>query len=169
MLSALLPRLKRWGVSPLVLRPYAALYIKLVCMAVTPGGSVFRRQYTRKPPNSLLKTCQQSTWITGTMPYGWMRWRLICWVLMVSSLCGGDKERITKISVSWLQSRMVVGMLWFKAAWVLQVLESYISSRETWTPICTVKFCSRAWSSPSRNWVAGQCSSMTMTPNTPPR
>ena len=28
-------------VSLLVLRPYAALYIKLVCMAVTPGGSLF--------------------------------------------------------------------------------------------------------------------------------
>ena len=29
------------GVSLLVLRSYAALYIKLVCMAVTPGGSLF--------------------------------------------------------------------------------------------------------------------------------
>ena len=29
--------------------------------------------------------------------------------------------------------------------------------------------CSRAWSPPSRNWVAGQCSNMTMTPNTPLR
>ena len=29
------------GVSLLVLRLYAALYIKLVCMAVTPGGSLF--------------------------------------------------------------------------------------------------------------------------------
>ena len=29
------------GVSLLVLRPYAALYIELVCMAVTPGGSLF--------------------------------------------------------------------------------------------------------------------------------
>ena len=29
------------GVSLLVLRPYAALYIKLVCMVVTPGGSFF--------------------------------------------------------------------------------------------------------------------------------
>ena len=69
-------------VSLLVLRPYAALYIKLVCMAVTPGGSLFWRRYTRKPANSLLKTCQQSTWITGTMSYGLMRWRLICLVLM---------------------------------------------------------------------------------------
>ena len=67
VLSALLRRLKRWGVSLWVLRPYAALYIKLVCMAVTPRGSLFWRWYTRKPPNSLLKTCQQSTWITGTM------------------------------------------------------------------------------------------------------
>ena len=78
------------GVSLLVLRLYAALYIKLVCMAVTLGGSLFWRRYTRKPPNSLLKTCQQSTWITGMMSYGLMRWRLICLVLMASSMCGGD-------------------------------------------------------------------------------
>ena len=142
----------------------------LVCMAVTPGGSLFWRWYTRKPANSLLKTCQQSIWITGTMSYGLMRWRLICLVLMASSMCGSDHHmRSTKISVICLQSSMVVGMSWSGAAWVLQVLESYISLRETWTPTCTVKFCSRAWSPPSRNWVAGQCSSMTMTPNTPPR
>ena len=61
------------GVSQLVLGPYAALNFKLVCMAVTPGGSFFGRRYTRKPPNSLVKTCQQSTWITGTMSYGLMR------------------------------------------------------------------------------------------------
>ena len=90
VLSALLQRLKRLGVSLLVLRPYAALYIKLVCMAVTPGGSLFWRRYTRKPANSLLKTCQQSTWITGTMSYGLMRWRLICLVPMALSMCGSD-------------------------------------------------------------------------------
>ena len=88
---------------------------------------------------------------------------------MASSMCGSDQVRCTKISVSCLQSSMVVGMSWSGAAGVLQVLESYISLRETWTPTCTVKFCSRAWSPPSRNWVARQCSSMTMTPNTPPR
>ena len=153
------------GASLLVLRAYTALYIKSVCLAVTPGWSLFWRRYTRKPPNSLLKTCQHSTWITGTMSYGLMRWRLICLVLMASSMCGGDQERSTKISVSCLQSSMVVGMSWSKAAWVLQLLESYIS----WTPTCTVKYCSRVWSPPSWNWVAGQCSSMTMTPNTPPR
>ena len=60
------------------------------------------------------------------------------------------------------------GMSWSGAAWVLQVLESYISLRETWTPTCTVKYCSRAWSPLFRNWVTGQCSSMIMTPNTPP-
>ena len=77
--------------------------------------------------------------------------------------------RRPKTSVSYLQSSMVVGMSWSKAAWVLQVLESYISLREIWTPTCTVKYCSRAWSPLSRTWVAGQCSSMTMTPNIPPR
>ena len=156
-------------VSLLVLKPYAALYIKLVCMAVTPEGSLFWRRYTRKPPNSFLKTCQQSTWITGTMSYGLMRWRLICLVLMASSMCGGDQVKSTKISVSWLQWSMVVGMSWSRAAWMLQVLECCIWLRETWTRTCTVKYCSRAWSHPSRNWIAGQCSSMTMTPNTPPR
>ena len=129
VLSALLQRLKRWGVRLLVLRPCAALYIKLVCLAVTPGGSLFWRWYARKPPNSLLKTCQQNTWITGTMSYGLMRWRLICLVLMGSSMCGGNQVRSTKISVSCLQSSIVVGMSWSKAAWVLQVLKSYISLR----------------------------------------
>ena len=134
VLSALLQRLKRWGISLFVLRPYAALYIKLVCMAVTPGGSLFW-----KLANSLLKTCEQSTWITGTMSYVLMRWRLICLVPMASSMCGGDQVRSTKISVSCLQSSMVVGMSWSKAAWVLQMLESYISLRETWTPTWTGK------------------------------
>ena len=38
---------------------------------------------------------------------------------------------------------------------MLQVLESYILLRETRTPTCTVKYCSREISPPSRNWVAG--------------
>ena len=140
------------GVSLLVHRPYAALYIKLVCMAVTPGGSLFWKRYTRKPSHSLLKTCQQSTLITGTMSYGLMRWRLICLVPMASSICGGDQVRSNKISVSCLQSSMLVGMLWTGATWVLQMLKSYISLRETWTPTCTVKYYSRALSPPhSRN------------------
>ena len=74
-----------------------------------------------------------------------------------------------KISVSCLQSSKVVGMSWSGTARVLQVLESYISLRETWTPTCIVIYFSRAWSPPSRNWVTEQCSSMTMTINTPPR
>ena len=78
------------GVSLLMFWPYAALYIKLVRMAVTLGGSLFWRRHTRKPANSLLKTCQQSTWITGSMSYGLMRWKLICLVPMASSMCGGD-------------------------------------------------------------------------------
>ena len=93
VLSALLQRLKKWEVSLLVLRPYATLYIKLVCMAVTPGWSLFWRWYTRKPANSLPKTCQQNTWITGTMSYGLMRWRLICLVPMASRICSGDQVR----------------------------------------------------------------------------
>ena len=54
---------------------------------------------------------------------------------MASSMSGGNQVRSTKISVSCLQSSMVVGMSWWKAAWVLQVLVSYISLREIWTPI----------------------------------
>ena len=38
-----------------------------------PRRSLFRRRYTRTPPNSLLKTCQQGTWVTGTISYGLMR------------------------------------------------------------------------------------------------
>ena len=146
MLLALLQRLKRWGVYLLVLRPYAAFYIKVVCMAFTPRGSLFWRRYIRKPANSFVKTCQQSTWITGTMSYGQMRWKSICLVPMASSMCGGDQERSTKISVSCLQSSMVVRMSWSGAERMLKVLERYISLRETWTPTCTVKYCSRAWS-----------------------
>ena len=88
---------------------------------------------------------------------------------MTSSMYSGDQVRSSKISVSGLQSSMVLRMSWSGAAWVLQVLESYISLRETWTPTCTVKYYSRAWPSPSRNWVAGQFSCMTMTPTTPLR
>ena len=108
-----------WAVSLLVLRPYAALYIKLEWMAVTPGESLFWRRYTRNPANSLMKTCQQSTWITGTMYYDLMRWRLICLVAMTSIMCDGDRVRSTKISVSCLQLSMVVGMSWSGALWVL--------------------------------------------------
>ena len=106
---------------------------------------------------------------TKHMDYGLMRWRLIWLVPMASSMCGGDPVRSIKISVSCLQSSIGVGMSWSRAAWELQVFESYISLRETWTPTCTVKYCSRAGSPPSRNWVARQCSSMIMAPNTPPR
>ena len=81
-------------------------------MAVTPGGSHLWWCYTRKPANSLLKTCLQSTGITGTMSYCLMRWRLICLVPMASSICGRDQVRSSKISVSWLQSSVVVGMSW---------------------------------------------------------
>ncbi len=41
VLPALLQRLKGWGVSLSVLRPYAAHCIKLVCKAVVPEGSLF--------------------------------------------------------------------------------------------------------------------------------
>ncbi len=73
VLPALLQRLKRWGFSMSVLRPYAAHCIELVCMAVIPEGSLLWRWCTRKPANSLPKTSRLRTWITGTMPCGLMR------------------------------------------------------------------------------------------------
>ena len=102
-------------------------------MVVTTGGRLICRRYTRKPANSLLKTCQQSKLITRTISYGLMRWGLNFFVPMASSMCGGDQMRSTKISVSCLQSSKVVGKSWSGAAWVLQVLESYISLRKIWS------------------------------------
>ena len=87
------------GVSPyaaLYIRPYAALYIKLVCMAATPGGRLFWRWYTRKSPNSLLKTCQQSTWITGTMSNDLMRWRFICLVWWLQACVAATRWEVQR-------------------------------------------------------------------------
>ncbi len=77
---------------------------------------------------------------------------------MVSSVCGGNQVRITKTSVSCLQSSMVVGESWSGAAWVL--LGSDSSLREPWIPTCTVTYWSGAWSPPFRGWAAGQYSNM---------
>ncbi len=82
---------------------------------------------------------------------------------MGSSVCGGNRVRSTKTSVSCLQSSMVVGVSWSGAAWVLPALGSYSSLREPWMPTCTVTFWSRAWSPPFRDWAAGQYSNMIKT------
>ncbi len=100
------------GVSLSVLRAYATHCIKLVCMAVVPEGSLFKRWCTRKPPNSLLKTSRRRTWITGTLSCGVMRPRSTYLVQTVSSMCGGNQVRSTKTSVSCLQSSIVVGVPW---------------------------------------------------------
>ncbi len=81
---------------------------------------------------------------------------------MVSSMCGGNQVRITKTSVSCLQSSMVVGESWSGAAWVLPALGSYSSLREPWMPTCTVTYWSRAWSPPFGDWAAGQYYNMIM-------
>ena len=169
MLSALLQRLKSWWGQPLMAQTICCTQHQIGVHGYHPRESLYWRRHPRKPANCLLKTCQQSTWITGSMSYGLMRWRLICLVLMASSMCGNVRLRSTKISLSCLQSSMMVGISRFWATCVLLVLESYILLRETSTPTCTVKYCSRAWSPPSRNWVAGQFSNMTRTQNVPPR
>ena len=87
---------------------------------------------------------------------------------MASSMCGGDQVRSKKIRVSCLQSGMVEGMSWSGAAWVLQVLESYISLGETWTPTCTVKYSCRKWSPPSRPVLQGSVPAWQW-PQTPPK
>ncbi len=73
---------------------------------------------------------------------------------MVSSVFGGNQVRSTKTSVSCIQSRMVVGLSWSGAAWVLPALGSNSSLRKPWMPTCTVTYWSRAWSPPFGNWGA---------------
>ncbi len=80
---------------------------------------------------------------------------------MVSSMCGGDKVRSTKTSLSCLQSGMVVRVSWSGAAWVL--LGSYSSLKEPWMPTCTVTYWSGAGSPPFGDWAAGQYSNMITT------
>ncbi len=56
---------------------------------------------------------------------------------MVFSMCGDALVRSSKKSVSCLQSSMVVVASWSGAAWVLLVLGSCGSLRETWIPTRT--------------------------------
>ncbi len=51
---------------------------------------------------------------------------------MVSSMCGDTLERSTKKNVPFLQSSIVVVASWSGAAWLLLVLGSCGSLRETW-------------------------------------
>ncbi len=81
----------------------------------------------------------------------------------MSSVCGGNQVSSKKTSVFCLQSSIVVGVSWFRAAWVLQALGSYSSLREPWMSTCTVTYWSRAWSPPFGDWAAGQYSNMIMT------
>ncbi len=64
---------------------------------------------------------------------------------MVSSMCGDALVRSTKTSVPCLQSSMVVVASWSGPAWLLLVLGSCGSLRETWIPTCAVTFWSRRW------------------------
>ncbi len=79
----------------------------------------------------------------------------------------GVKRQKTKTSVSCLQSSLVVGVSWSRAAWVLPALGSYSSLREPWMPKCSVTYWSRSWSPPFGDWAAGQYSNMITTLNTP--
>ncbi len=124
-------------------RPYGAHCNKSVCMAIVPEGSLFWSWLTKKPANSLLKTTWPRAWITGTMSCGLTQ--------MVSSMCGDALVRRTKQIVPCLQSSMVVVASWSGAAWLLLVLGSCGSLRETWNPTCTLTFWSRRWCSHFRN------------------
>ncbi len=88
---------------------------------------------------------------------------------MVSSMCGDALVRSTKKIVPCLQSSMLVIASWSGAAWVLLVLGSCGSLRETWITTCTVTFWSRRWCPLFRNCAERQFSNIIMTPNTPPR
>ncbi len=68
---------------------------------------------------------------------------------MVSSMCGDALVRSAKKIVPCLQSSMVVVASWSGAAWLLLVLGSCGSLRETWIPTCTLTFWKRRWCPPS--------------------
>ncbi len=70
---------------------------------------------------------------------------------MVSSMCGDTLVWSTKKIVPCLQSSMVVVASWSGAAWLLLVVGSCGSLRETWIPTCIVTFWSRRWCPPFRN------------------
>ncbi len=70
---------------------------------------------------------------------------------MVSSMCGNALMRSTNTIVPCLQSSMVVVASWSGDAWLLLVLGSCGSLRETWILTCTVTFWSRRWCPPFRN------------------
>ena len=84
---------------------------------------------------------------------------------MASSMCGGDQVRSTKISVSCLQSSMVVGMSWcwrwrcwrVTFQWGKHKLQHVLWNTAEEYPL-----------NPETG-SQGMCSSMTMTQNTPPR
>ncbi len=83
---------------------------------------------------------------------------------MVSSMCGDALVRSTKKIVPCLQSSMVVVASWSGAAWLLLVLGSCGSLRETWILTCTVTFWSRRWFPPFRNCAERQFSNIIITP-----
>ncbi len=118
------------------------------------------RHPRRKPLLKLAhrKACKQfaednlaRAWITGTMSCGLISLRLTCLTKMVSRMCGDALVRSTKTIVPCLQSSMVVVASWSGAEWLLLVLGSCGSLRETWIPTCTVTFWSRGWCPPFRN------------------
>ncbi len=136
---------------------------KSVCMAIIPEGSLFWGWLTKKPANRLLKTTWPRAWITGTMSCGLMSLRETCLTPMVSSMCGDALVRSTNKIVPCLQWSMVVVASWSGAAWLLLVLGSCGSLRETLIPTCTVTFWSRRWCPPFKLF------SNITSPNTPPR
>ncbi len=85
-----------------------------------------------------------------------------CLAQRVSSMCGDALVRSTK-----KKSSMVVVASLSGAAWVLLVLGSCGSLRETWIPTCTVTFWSIRRCPPFINCAERQFSNIITTPNTP--
>ncbi len=120
-------------------------------MAVVPEGSLFWSWLTKKACKQFsednlaksMNSCNHVLWSDESNVITYL-------AQMVSSMCGDALVRSTKKTVPCLQSGMVVVASWSGAGWLLLVLGSCGSLRETWIPTCTVTFWSRRLCPPFR-------------------